>query len=117
MSLDLTKPVSSNNFLQELYKKLFGIGGETPLKVQHTDTAGVEKTGVCNGIDAAVASNTVNLPNPGYFEVTGAGNVKFDPVVGAAGQTRAFDAKECSKFRVKRIYVTGTTATGIVIYY
>jgi hypothetical protein len=71
----------------------------------------------CRGTDDVVPSNTVDLVNPGYFEVTGAGTVKFDPIKGAAGQTRSFDAKECSKFRVKRIYATGTTATGIKIYY
>ena len=48
--------------------------------------------GVCNGTDDAVLSNTVDLPNAGYFEVTGAGNVKFDPIQGAAGRTRAFAA-------------------------
>jgi len=73
--------------------------------------------GVCNGTDACTPSNTDNLPNAGYFSVTVAGNVKFDPIQGAAGQTRAFAAGETSKFRAKRIYATGTTATGIYIYY
>lgn len=73
--------------------------------------------GVCNGTDEAVLSNTADLPNAGYFEVTGPGNVKFDPIQGAAGQTRPFTAGAVSKFRVKRIYETGTTATGIYIHY
>ncbi len=72
--------------------------------------------GVCNGTDVCTPSNTVDLPNPGYFSVTGAGDVKFDPIQGAAGQTRAFEAGEVSKFRAKRIYAT-STATGIYIYY
>ena len=73
--------------------------------------------GVCNGTDDVTPSNTLDLPNPGYFSVTGAGNVKFDPIIGSAGQTRAFASGEVSKFRAKRIYATGTTATGILIYY
>ena len=73
--------------------------------------------GVCNGTDSVTPSNTADLPNPGYFSVTVAGNVKFDPILGAAGQIRAFEAGEVSKFRVKRIYDTLTTATGILIYY
>lgn len=116
MSLDLTKAISSNEFLRAIWTALFGTS-PSALKVITTDAAGIEKTGVCNGTDAVTPSNTVDLTTPGYFEVTVAGNVKFDPYVGAAGQTRAYDAKECSKFRVKRIYATGTTATGIVIYY
>lgn len=96
MSLDLTKAHS----LVKLFREFFQ-----------------NRTGVCDATEPAVLSNTADLANPGYFEVTGAGNVKFDPIEGPAGQTRAFDAKECSKFRVKRIYSTGTSATGIVIYY
>jgi len=76
-----------------------------------------EKTGICDGTDDVTPSNTVDLPNKGYFKVTGAGNVKFDPIYGATGQTRAYAAKETSEFRVKRIYATGTTATGIYIFY
>ena len=95
MSLDLNQAHSTNDFLRAIYAN----------------------TGVCEGTDAVTPSNTVDLARPGFFEVTGAGNVKFDPINGAAGQTRAFDAKECSKFKVKRIYAAGTTATGIVIYY
>lgn len=117
MSLDLTKMNSTHSFIKELYKKFFGLLGESPVKMQLSGSDGLEKNGVCNGTDAAATSNTVDLPNPGYFEVGVAGTVKFDPIIGTAGQTRSFDAKECSKFRVKRIYVTGTSATGIVVYY
>jgi len=78
--------------------------------------AGV-RTGVCNGTDACTPSNTDNLPKCGYFSVTGAGNVKFDPIEGTAGQVRAFAAGETSRFRVKKIYDTLTTATGIYIYW
>lgn len=101
MALDLTKPVSNNVLVKALYKIFAG-----------------ERTGVCNGMAEAVLSDTADLAHPGYFQVRGnAGNVKFDPVEGASGQTMAFEAKECSLFRVKRIYSNGTTATGIVIYY
>ncbi|MFZ4545871.1 MAG: spike base protein, RCAP_Rcc01079 family [Bacteroidales bacterium] len=117
MSLDLSKMNSTHSFIKELYKKFFGLSGESPIKIQQSGSDGLEKTGVCNGTDVAATSNTVDLPNPGYFEVAVAGTVKFDPILGAAAQTRNFEAKECSKFRVKRIYVTGTSATGIVIYY
>lgn len=97
MSLNFTESVSLYKIVREFF---------------------LSRTGVCDGTDAAVTSNTVDLINPGYFAVTGnAGNVKFDPVEGTAAQTRAFEAKETSKFRVKRIYTTGTTATGIVIYF
>lgn len=72
----------------------------------------------CDGTDSAVTSDTADLAKPGYFDVRGnTGTVKFDPVEGAAGQTLTFAAGECSKFRVKKIYATGTTATGIQIYY
>jgi hypothetical protein len=80
-------------------------------------TGYVVPSGVCNGTDDVTPSNTVDLPNPGYFKVTGAGNVKYDPILGAAGQTDAFAAGGISLFRAKRIYATGTTATGIKVYY
>lgn len=76
-----------------------------------------EKTGVCNGTDSCTPSNDNNLPHCGYFSVTGSGNVKFDPIEGGAGQTRAFAADATSRFRVKKIYADGTTATGIYIYW
>lgn len=44
MALDLTKPQSSNTFLQELYQKFFGIGGETPLVVESLKPALVDTT-------------------------------------------------------------------------
>lgn len=73
--------------------------------------------GVCNGCVDAALSDTVNLPHYGYFEArTAAGDVKFTDVNDNV-KTMAFDALECSKFRVKRVWSTGTTATGIVIYY
>ena len=81
-------------------------------------TGYIVPSGVCNGTDVVTPNNDADLSNPGYFEITGAGNVKFDPVLGVAGQTRAFADGALSKFRVKRIYATGTTATGnIYIYY
>ena len=79
-----------------------------------------EDQAICDGVEPAAPSNQSDLSHPGFFEVRGnAGNVKFDPVDPTApqGQTIAFAAGELSKFRVKRIYATGTLATGIVIYF
>lgn len=79
-----------------------------------------EDQAICDATEAAVHSNTVDLPHPGFFEVRGnAGTVKFDPVDQscAQGQTLTMAAGELSKFRVKRIYATGTLATSIVIYF
>lgn len=79
-----------------------------------------EDQAICDGVEPAGLSNTVDLPHPGFFEVRGnAGAVKFDPVDQTApqGQSMTFASGELSKFRVKRIYLTGTTATSIVIYF
>lgn len=79
-----------------------------------------EDQAICDGTEAAAHSDTVDLAHPGFFEIRGnTGVVKFDPVDPTApqGQTMTFAAGELSKFRVKRIYTTGTLATGIVIYF
>lgn len=74
--------------------------------------------GVAGGCVDAVLSDTEDLPNPGYFEprLLG-GTIKFTDMHGNVG-TMSFDAKELSKFKAKRIWLTGTTANlGIKIYY
>jgi hypothetical protein len=121
MDFDISKTPSTHAIIKDLYKRAIGYLGALPLKFTPSAPDGSEKTGVCDGTDDAALSDTVNLANPGYFEVTGnAGNIKFDPVRGAAGQTRAFEKGVVSRFKVKKIYAAGagaTTATGIVIYY
>jgi len=74
--------------------------------------------GVEGGCVDAVLSDTVDLVNPGYFEPRLlAGNIKFTDMFGNVG-TLAFDQKELSRFKVRRIWSTGTTANmGIKIYY
>ena len=73
---------------------------------------------VCNGCVPAVLSDTVDLAKPGYIQPRLlAGNIKVTDVNGNVS-TLAFDAKEISAFRVKRVWSTGTTADmGIVVLY
>jgi|SRR5665647_609063 len=75
-------------------------------------------TSVCNGEDDAVLSDTADLAHPGYFQPTLIdGTVKYMTVNGNI-RTRAWTKDTCSLVRVKRIYLTGTTAAmGIVIYF
>jgi hypothetical protein len=73
--------------------------------------------GVMNGEIDASPSNTVDLPRPGFIRpLTAAGNIKYTTI---NGETRvaAFDLKETSLVKVKRVWVQDTTATGIVVYY
>ena len=74
--------------------------------------------GVCNGCIPAGLSDTVDLAHPGYIRPTFlAGNIKVTDVYGNIS-TLAFDLKEVSLFRVKRVWSTGTTANmGIVVIY
>jgi len=67
---------------------------------------------------AAALSDTVDLAHPGYIQPRLlAGNVKVTDVNGN-DSTLAFDLKEISAFRVKRVWLTGTTADmGIVVIY
>ena len=77
-----------------------------------------DNVGVCNGCIDAVLSDTVDLVHPGYIQPRLlAGNIKFTDVNGNVS-TLAFDQKEISPFRVKRVWSTGTTAAmGIVVLY
>jgi len=88
-------------------------------KTMLIDTSGLQfNVGVCNGVNQAVLSDTVDLVNYGYIQPRLlAGNIKVTDVNNNVN-TLAFDQKEISLFRVKRIWVTGTTANmGIVVYY
>lgn len=79
----------------------------------------VTNTGVAQGRGVVTPNDGANLPAPGWIEVLGtAGDVKVDPVIGTAGQIIAMSPNgTCTKFMVKRVYATGTTATSIVVYY
>jgi hypothetical protein len=63
-------------------------------------------------------SDTVDLANPAYgFMVGTAGDVKVDMVTGGTVTLKNVAAGVIHRLRVKRIYVTGTTAVNIVIFY
>jgi hypothetical protein len=74
--------------------------------------------GVCDGINTAVLSDTVDLINPGWIQPrTTAGDIVVMDMHGNT-VTLTFELNEVSLFRVKRILLTGTTASmGIVVYY
>jgi hypothetical protein len=87
--------------------------------VQIVDSDGSQSDfGVACGCVDAVLSDTVDLAHPGYFEPRLlAGNIKVTDMYDNVS-TLAFDLKELSRFKVKRIWLTGTTADmGIKIYY
>lgn len=105
-----------------------------PLYTDYTDLAGTAYTkdqvnalledflnpdvGVAGGCLAVTPHDVNLLPHVGWFEVRGnAGNVAFVDAYGNASLVLAFDAKECSKVRVRQILSTGTTATDIYLYY
>ena len=81
-------------------------------------TVPFDNVGVCNGCIAAVLSETVDLSHPGFIQPRLLeGNIKVTDENGNVS-TLAFDKKEISAFRVKRVWVTGTTANmGIVVIY
>lgn len=74
--------------------------------------------GVEDGCEDAILSDTVDLKHPGFFEPRSlGGDIKYTDIHGNTG-VMTFDVKEVSKFKVKRIWSTGTTAgLGIKIYY
>jgi len=87
--------------------------------VQIVDSDGSQTDfGVAGGCVDAVLSDTVDLAHPGYFEPRLlAGNIKVTDMYDNVS-TLAFDLKELSRFKAKRIWLTGTTADmGIKIYY
>ena len=73
--------------------------------------------GVCDGYLPVTPSDDNDLAHPGFIEcLTASGNIKFTDVNGNTN-TKAFELNDTSKFRVKRVFSTDTTATGIVVYY
>lgn len=80
--------------------------------------AGIMGRGTVLGVDVSpVVSDIANLINAGYIQVRGdAGDIKFTDYRGNIA-TLSFAADEVSYFKVKQIWSTGTTATGIVILY
>jgi len=71
MALDLTKPQSTNSYLKELYKKIFGLGNESPAKFTPAGANGVDKSGVCGGTILVTPSANA-FPQPSFIECTGA---------------------------------------------
>jgi len=77
-----------------------------------------DKSGVCNGVIDAVLSDSVELKQVGWIQPRLlAGTIKFTTVNGEV-HSWAFDLKETSFVKVKKVWSTGTTpAMGIVVYY
>ena len=74
--------------------------------------------GVPGGCVAVTPHNTNLLPHVGWIEVRGtAGNVALVDAYGNASLVLAFETKELSKMLVSKVLSTGTTATGIYLYY
>lgn len=83
-----------------------------------TDIENPTMVGVCNSCVPAVLSDTVDLAQAGYIQPRLlAGSIKVTDVAGNES-TLAFDLKETSLFRVRRVWNSGTTADmGIVVLY
>lgn len=66
----------------------------------------------------ALKSDSADLPIYMTVQVKGAaGNVKFTPAGGGTALTLALALGETVQCRVKRVWSTGTTATGLIGYY
>lgn len=66
----------------------------------------------------ALKSDSADLPAWMTVQVKGAaGNVKFTPAGGGTALTLALSLGETISCRVKRVWDTGTTATGLIGYY
>lgn len=92
-------------------------GGTQTTQIINSDGSQVD-IGINGGCIDAVLSDTVNLLHPGYFEprLIG-GDIKYTDLYGNVG-IMTFDKKELSRFKVNKIWLTGTTAAmGIKIYY
>ena len=110
-------PYASFAELKAGYDGFFASSGAP--QAQIVDAGGKPfNVGVCNGCVDATLSDTVDLANPGYIQPRLlAGNIKVTDVNGNVS-TLAFDAKEVSLFRVKRVWSAGTTPNmGIVVLY
>jgi len=75
--------------------------------------------GIGAGEYTAVLSNDDDLPTPGWIRpMLLAGDIKYTTERGEVRGPYAFDLKETSLVRVKRVWLTGTTADmGIVVIY
>lgn len=111
--VDLNKPISY--FLKE-NGSAYTTYAE--LELACLDFFNVPEAGVARGSMAAVLSDTVDLATPGWIQPRLlAGNIKFTDVAGNT-DTWAFDLKEISPMKVKRVWSTGTTANmGIKVIY
>jgi len=80
--------------------------------------SGNSVNGVYGNSVIATLSDSTDLVNPGYIQPRLlAGNIKVTDMGGNIS-TLAFDQKEVSLFKVKRVWSTGTTANmGIVVLY
>lgn len=66
----------------------------------------------------ALKSDSADLPSWMTVQVKGAsGNVKFTPAGGGTALTLALALGETINCRVRRVWSTGTTATGLIGYY
>jgi len=76
-----------------------------------------EGSGIALGEYDAVLSDTVDFVTPGWIRpMLLAGTIKYTTAKGDV-RTNAFDLKETSLVKVKRVWLTGTTAAmGIVVY-
>lgn len=116
---------NESNWLKRIWEQNRGGSSESSVFNNNTQTTQVVDVsgnniefGVATGCIAVTPHNTNLLPHIGWFEVRGnAGNVAFVDEDGNPSLVLAFDQKELSKFRVKQILATGTTATDIYLYY
>lgn len=103
MALDITKPVSTNDFFREIYKKLFGIKDETP--------TGSDTTGICGG-NVAVVAGVTEFEHPSYIECTGNdGTITYVDEYSNTVANYPMTKGKTTNFRVKK--VTAATATGL----
>ena len=62
-------------------------------------------------------NNSTDLPNPGMIKVTGAGTVVVDYLESGESIEEELDDNQILIGVVKRVRATGTTATGIRVYW
>lgn len=65
---------------------------------------------------AVTPSDADDLAVPGILYITGTGDVKVD-MVGTGTVTLTVTANTFLKIQVKKVYATGTDATGIYVFY
>lgn len=86
-------------------------------KTQVINADGLDATGICDGYAAVTPNDSADLDNAGWIECrTAAGTMAFVDNKGASG-TITLSLYETTKFRVRRVLSSGTSATGLVVYY